>query len=493
MTFIMLFSFILLAWTHLVGIGASDRCIMQLSLKYSNEAQYCSSDLDHFQSKYRANVCDEIMQLFDEICLFYRSDTPFSMPETQNVSKENCVIHCADINFKYILSVVDISNTSCTTLCTVDPGTVAVLLTSFQLRNLIADLKQKGVKKDVTVKNSTPVQLPILTSKVAVEPTVSEEPDVKSSNSAAGNDNSAPKEDVKKLFIGNNDSAPKEDEVKKPNIAAGNNNSAPKEEDVKKLNIAAGNDNSAPKEDVKKTNIGRASPLPTKSDRISTTTDAGEMKTSPTKTDVKLTTKAAGENYSKPIEPATTTAGQKGKGLSSTKLSVNRTTTVERNPASTGIAVMESTEMDEDGNVNEDAGEMKTSPTKTDVKLTTKGSNKSDEKNEEKFNEEYEELGEHPSPGDGPRKTGEKDETSKLDDTPSSYHFLIYFLAFIVLCVAAYIVFHNKHKIIAFIIEGKQGRRGGRPSTKQYTPLKSKVEDVMPFIEKSTTQSNYIY
>ncbi|XP_033101403.1 dentin sialophosphoprotein-like isoform X2 [Anneissia japonica] len=44
----------------------------------------------------------------------------------------------------------------------------------------------------------------------------------------------------------------------------------------------------------------------------------------------------------------------------------------------------------------------------------------------------------------------------------SSSHFLAFSLTAIILILATYIAYHNKHKIIAVIIEGRSGRNGGR-------------------------------
>ncbi|XP_046571369.1 uncharacterized protein LOC124279573 isoform X2 [Haliotis rubra] len=90
-------------------------------------------------------------------------------------------------------------------------------------------------------------------------------------------------------------------------------------------------------------------------------------------------------------------------------------------------------------------------------------------------------------PGDG--QTGQpvvhadtgKSLIKKLEkeyDAPSSGNFMAYFLTAVVLCIAGYVVFHNKQKIIAFIIEGRSGR--GRRRTNggaEYKKLQSNVEE----------------
>lgn len=83
--------------------------------------------------------------------------------------------------------------------------------------------------------------------------------------------------------------------------------------------------------------------------------------------------------------------------------------------------------------------------------------------------------------------------TTVYNETPSSAHFMGYFLTAIVLCIAGYIVFHNKQKIIAFIIEGRNQKRSRRPNSGEYKKLQTNVDDVMSSLEKSTASQNYIY
>lgn len=82
---------------------------------------------------------------------------------------------------------------------------------------------------------------------------------------------------------------------------------------------------------------------------------------------------------------------------------------------------------------------------------------------------------------------------AEYNETPSSAHFMGYFLTAIVLCIAGYIVFHNKQKIIAFIIEGRNQKRSRRPNSGEYKKLQTNVDDVMSSLEKSTASQNYIY
>ncbi|XP_029636731.1 dentin sialophosphoprotein [Octopus sinensis] len=83
--------------------------------------------------------------------------------------------------------------------------------------------------------------------------------------------------------------------------------------------------------------------------------------------------------------------------------------------------------------------------------------------------------------------------STAYNEAPSSAHFMGYFLTAIVLCIAGYIVFHNKQKIIAFIIEGRNQKRGRRPNANEYKKLQTNVDDVMVSLDKSTTAQNYIY
>ncbi|XP_060582269.1 fibrinogen alpha-1 chain-like isoform X3 [Ruditapes philippinarum] len=89
------------------------------------------------------------------------------------------------------------------------------------------------------------------------------------------------------------------------------------------------------------------------------------------------------------------------------------------------------------------------------------------------------------------------------DDESSGGHFMAYFLVFIVLSIAGYIVFYNKQKfkgrsrhdykdiIFSIIIEGKSGKGGRRPNTKDYKQLKT--DDVMPSLEKSAYSKDCVF
>ncbi|XP_078316782.1 uncharacterized protein LOC111120062 isoform X2 [Crassostrea virginica] len=91
----------------------------------------------------------------------------------------------------------------------------------------------------------------------------------------------------------------------------------------------------------------------------------------------------------------------------------------------------------------------------------------------------------------GGRRTEYKDPSPEPE---SEGHFMAYFLTAVVLCVAGYVIFHNKQKIVAFIVEGRTGRRSSRRSNKGgYSKLKPSVDDVMPSLEKSTKSTTYVY
>ncbi|XP_052824003.1 trans-Golgi network integral membrane protein 2 [Octopus bimaculoides] len=99
-------------------------------------------------------------------------------------------------------------------------------------------------------------------------------------------------------------------------------------------------------------------------------------------------------------------------------------------------------------------------------------------------------IGNQIQPDTVPKKTPV---STAYNEAPSSAHFMGYFLTAIVLCIAGYIVFHNKQKIIAFIIEGRNQKRGRRPNANEYKKLQTNVDDVMVSLDKSTTAQNYIY
>ncbi|BFZ02811.1 hypothetical protein BsWGS_05850 [Bradybaena similaris] len=88
-----------------------------------------------------------------------------------------------------------------------------------------------------------------------------------------------------------------------------------------------------------------------------------------------------------------------------------------------------------------------------------------------------------------------KDYDDDTESSPGSGHFLAYFLTAVVICISGYIIYHNKQKILAFIIEGRNSGRGKRQRSKdvKYTQLKSSVEEVMPSLEQTATGKNFVY
>lgn len=72
-------------------------------------------------------------------------------------------------------------------------------------------------------------------------------------------------------------------------------------------------------------------------------------------------------------------------------------------------------------------------------------------------------------------------------------HFFVYYLTVIGVCILMYVLFHNKQKILALIVEGRQERRR-RPNTSQYRPLDNNLEDVIQVgVPKNGRSTNIIY
>lgn len=73
-------------------------------------------------------------------------------------------------------------------------------------------------------------------------------------------------------------------------------------------------------------------------------------------------------------------------------------------------------------------------------------------------------------------------------------HFFAYFMSLSALCVFAYLVYHNKRKIIAMAVEGKKGRNAGRrrPNSASYHKLDSNLEEAMSS-NLASTNSYVIY
>ncbi|XP_041363629.1 Y' element ATP-dependent helicase YEL077C-like [Gigantopelta aegis] len=100
--------------------------------------------------------------------------------------------------------------------------------------------------------------------------------------------------------------------------------------------------------------------------------------------------------------------------------------------------------------------------------------------------------------GDGTNGVKGKDSgagyISNEPESPGSGNFMAYFLTVVVLCIAGYVVFHNKQKIMGFIVEGRASRQRRRTSGGgKYKKLESGVEEVVPSLDKSSSVKNFIY
>ncbi|XP_052764716.1 uncharacterized protein LOC128206355 isoform X2 [Mya arenaria] len=96
------------------------------------------------------------------------------------------------------------------------------------------------------------------------------------------------------------------------------------------------------------------------------------------------------------------------------------------------------------------------------------------------------------SEGSGSGTGGQQMVKSDYDDSDDEgTHFMSYFIVMTVLCIAGYLLYHNKQKILALFLEGRGGEKGRRPNTKQYKRLKT--EDVMPSLEKSASKNTYAF
>jgi len=104
-------------------------------------------------------------------------------------------------------------------------------------------------------------------------------------------------------------------------------------------------------------------------------------------------------------------------------------------------------------------------------------------------------------PDESPNKTkpeqGISENTMKNGKTPvddSSSSFFSYFILLSIVAIVAYLVFHNKQKILALILEGRRGRQGSRRRSggKEYRKLDSNLEDTMN-TESFTSGQHVIY
>ncbi|XP_037093415.1 trans-Golgi network integral membrane protein 1-like [Pollicipes pollicipes] len=72
-------------------------------------------------------------------------------------------------------------------------------------------------------------------------------------------------------------------------------------------------------------------------------------------------------------------------------------------------------------------------------------------------------------------------------------NFFAYFLTAVVLCIIFYLMFHNKQKILALIIEGRSPSGRRRPHSSQYRKLDNSLEEVISSQQRQEISSNIIY
>jgi len=95
---------------------------------------------------------------------------------------------------------------------------------------------------------------------------------------------------------------------------------------------------------------------------------------------------------------------------------------------------------------------------------------------------------------DTPLETSfEKQMGSGAADPPQS-NFFSYFIVLAIITIIAYLVFHNKKKILGLIVEGRSGRQAGRRRSggREYRKLDSNVEDMME-TGRETSMRQVIY
>lgn len=77
---------------------------------------------------------------------------------------------------------------------------------------------------------------------------------------------------------------------------------------------------------------------------------------------------------------------------------------------------------------------------------------------------------------------------------PAQSNFFSYFIVLAIITIIAYLVFHNKKKILGLIVEGRSGRQAGRRRSggREYRKLDSNVEDMME-TGRETSMRQVIY
>jgi len=109
-------------------------------------------------------------------------------------------------------------------------------------------------------------------------------------------------------------------------------------------------------------------------------------------------------------------------------------------------------------------------------------------------NEEDADAVKEESKVDTPLETSfEKQMGSGAPDPPQT-NFFSYFIVLAIITIIAYLVFHNKKKILGLIVEGRSGKQAGRRRSggREYRKLDSNMEDMME-TGKETSMRQVIY